>query len=60
MAALIHRYDNRNGPIITEKTGVLSLTYFNLIHFSRGEEYQAAVDGFETVYVVLWEGATSR
>jgi len=53
MPALIRRYDNRNGPIITKKTEVLPLTYLNLIHLSRGEEYQAAVDGFETVYVVL-------
>ena len=52
MPALIRRYENRNQPIITEKTGVLSLTYFNLIRLGRNEEYQAAVDGFETVYVV--------
>ena len=53
MPAFIRRYDNRNHPIVTERTGVLSLTYFNLVRLARGEEYREAVEGFETVYVVL-------
>lgn len=53
MPALIRRYDNRNRPIVTEKTGILSLTYFNLIRLGRGEEYRGTFEGFETVHVVL-------
>lgn len=53
MPALIRRYDNRNRPIVTEKTGVLSLTYFNLLRLARGEEYRGRIEGFEAVYVVL-------
>ncbi len=53
MPALVRRYDNRNQPIVTEKTGTLSLTYFNLVRLGRGEEYRAAAPGFEAVYVVL-------
>lgn len=53
MPALIRRYDNKNRPIITERTGILTLTYFNLVRLARGEQYQGAVEGFETVYVVL-------
>jgi 5-deoxy-glucuronate isomerase len=53
MPALIRRYDNENYPIVTEKTGVLSLTFFNLIRLARGQEFHAAAEGFETVSVVL-------
>lgn len=53
MPTLIRCYDNKNRPIITERTGTLSLTYFNVIRLARGEEYRGAVEGFETVYVVL-------
>ncbi len=53
MPALIRSYDNANQPIVTEKNGTLSLTYFNLVRLGRGEEYRAKVQGFETLYAVL-------
>jgi 5-deoxy-D-glucuronate isomerase len=53
MPALIRRCDHRNRLVITKKTEVFSLTYLNLIQLSRCEKYQAAVDEFATVYVVL-------
>jgi 5-deoxy-glucuronate isomerase len=53
MPALIRSYPNKNQPIITETNGTLHRTYFNLIRLGRGEEYQAKVSGFETLYVVL-------
>lgn len=53
MPDLIRRYDNKNQPIITSKTTILSSTYFNLVRLRKGEEYQAAVEGFETLYTVL-------
>ncbi len=53
MPTLIRHFDNKNQPIIAEKNGTLSLTYFNLIRLGRGEESRAKVEGFETVYVVL-------
>jgi 5-deoxy-glucuronate isomerase len=53
MPALIRSYANTNQPIIPDKTGTLSRTYFNLVRLARGEEYRAKVDGFETLYAVL-------
>ena len=53
MPALIRCSDNKNQPIVTEKNGTLSQTYFNLIRLARNEEYRGKVEGFETVYVVL-------
>ena len=53
MPALIRSYANNNQPIITEKNGTLSRTYFNLVRLARGEEYQAKVERFETLYAVL-------
>jgi 5-deoxy-glucuronate isomerase len=52
MPDLIRRYDNRNQPIITPKTTILSSTYFNLVRLQKGQEYQAKVEGFETLYAV--------
>lgn len=53
MPALIRSYANQNQPIITQKNGTLSRTYFNLVRLGRGEEYRAKVEGVETVYVVM-------
>jgi 5-deoxy-glucuronate isomerase len=53
MPDLIRRYDNKNQPIITPKTTILSSTYFNVVHLRKGEQYQATVEGFETLYTVL-------
>ena len=53
MPDLIRRYDNKNQPIILPKKGLLSLTYFNLVHLAKGQEYQVKVDGVETLYAVL-------
>jgi 5-deoxy-glucuronate isomerase len=53
MAHLIRQYDNKNQPIITPGKTILSLTYFNLVRLKKGEEYQAKVDGIETLYAVL-------
>jgi 5-deoxy-glucuronate isomerase len=52
MPDLIRRYDNKNQPIITPKTTILSSTYFNLVRLQKGQEYQAKVEGFETLYAV--------
>ena len=53
MPALIRSYANHNQPIITQKNGTLSRTYFNFVRLGRGEEYQAKVERFETLYVVM-------
>jgi 5-deoxy-glucuronate isomerase len=53
MPDLIRRYDNKNQPIITPKTTILSSTYFNLFHLNKGEEHEAMVEGLETLYAVL-------
>lgn len=53
MAQLIRKYENRNLPIIPGNTGILPLTYFNLLRLSEGETLDQRVEGFETVYVVL-------
>ena len=53
MPDLIRRYDNKNQPIITPKTTILASTYFNLVHLEKGQEYEAKVEGFETLYAVL-------
>ncbi len=53
MPDLIRRYDNKNKPIIVPKKGLMALTYFNLVHLQRGDEYQAKVEGCETLYAVL-------
>ena len=53
MPDLIRRYDNKNQPIITSGKTILALTYFNLVHLTKGQEYQAKVEGFETLYSVL-------
>ena len=53
MPDLIRQYDNKNQPIITPKTGILSSTYFNLVRLKKGEEHGAMIEGFETLYAVL-------
>ena len=53
MPELIRSYDNGNQPIVSPKTGTLSMTYFNLVRLKEGGEYQARVEGFETLYAVL-------
>lgn len=53
MTDLIKYYDNKNQPIITGESGILPLTYFNLIRLERGEELRKQVRNFESVYVVL-------
>jgi 5-deoxy-glucuronate isomerase len=53
MPALVRSYPNKNHPIIPDKSGTLSRTYFNLVRLGRGEEYQAKVAGFETFFAVL-------
>jgi 5-deoxy-glucuronate isomerase len=53
MPDLIHQYDNKNQPIITPKTGILSSTYFNLVRLKKGEEHEAMIEGFETLHAVL-------
>jgi len=53
MPDLIRAYDNKNQPIVTPKTGTLCMTYFNLVRLNCGQEYQATVEGFETLYAVL-------
>ncbi len=53
MPDLIRSYDNKNQPIILPKKGLLSLSYFNLVHLAKGQEYQVKVDGVETLYAVL-------
>ena len=53
MPALIRNSANQNQPIITQKNGTLSRTYFNLVRLGRGEEYRTKVAGVETVYVVM-------
>ncbi len=53
MPELIRQFDNRNQPIITQKIGTLSSTYFNLVRLGKGEEYRAKVEGIETLYAVL-------
>ena len=53
MPDLIRRYDNKNQPIITPETTILSSTYFNLVRLKKGEEHEAMIEGFETLYAVL-------
>jgi 5-deoxy-glucuronate isomerase len=53
MPDLIRQYDNKNQPIITPKTTILSSLYFNLVHLKKGEEYRAKIEGSETLYAVL-------
>ena len=53
MPDLIRQYDNKNQPIITPATTILSSTYFNLVRLKKGEEYEAMIEGFETLYAVL-------
>jgi 5-deoxy-glucuronate isomerase len=53
MPDLIRQYDNKNQPIITPRTGILSSTYFNLVRLKKREEYEATMEGFETLYAVL-------
>jgi len=53
MSELIKYYNNKNQPIVTGKTGILTLTYFNLIRLKSGEELEKQVKDFESVYVVL-------
>ena len=53
MPDLIRRYDNKNQPIITPATTILSSTYFNLVRLKKGEEHEAMIERFETLYAVL-------
>ncbi|MFB3817248.1 MAG: 5-deoxy-glucuronate isomerase [Candidatus Methylomirabilales bacterium] len=53
MPDLIRRYDNKNHPIVTPRSGVLNSTYFNLVRLREGEAYQATLDGLESLYAVL-------
>jgi 5-deoxy-glucuronate isomerase len=53
MPDLIRRFDNKNQPIIAPGKGILTRTYFNLIHLKAGEEYRAKLDGIEALYAVL-------
>jgi len=52
MADLVRKTDNKNQPILDPQTGLLKLTYFNLLRLAPGEEYRARVEGIETLYVV--------
>jgi len=52
VAEIIRAHDNNNLPII-DGTGLLGLTYFNVLRLHAEEETTLAVPGFETVYVVL-------
>jgi 5-deoxy-glucuronate isomerase len=53
MSKFIKHYNNKNQSIITGKTGILPLTYFNLIRLENSEELEKQVKDFESVYVVL-------
>ncbi|MCF3649359.1 5-deoxy-glucuronate isomerase [Synoicihabitans lomoniglobus] len=53
MPRLIRAHANHNQPIITSASGVLALSYFNLIRLHAGESHAFAVPGCETVCVVL-------
>ena len=53
MPDLIRQYDNKNQPIITPETAILSSTYFNLLRLKKGEEHGTKIEGFETLYAVL-------
>ena len=53
MPDLIRQYNNKNQPIITPATTILSSTYFNLVRLKKGEEHEAMIEGFETLYAVL-------
>jgi 5-deoxy-glucuronate isomerase len=53
MPDLIRQYDNKNQPIITPATTILSSTFFNLVRLKKGEEHEAMIEGFETLYAVL-------
>ena len=53
MPGFVRQHDNKNHPIITPTTQPLSSTYFNLVRLKKGEEYQAKVEGCETLYAVF-------
>lgn len=53
MPELVRCYDNQNKPIVEGRRGLLLLTYFNLLRFGRGDNYEQQVKGFETLFVVL-------
>lgn len=53
MPDLIRCYDNNNQPIVDDSSDVLSLTYFNILHLSKGQTHHQQLRQFETVYVVL-------
>jgi 5-deoxy-glucuronate isomerase len=53
MPDLIRCYDNQNQPIVDERSGVLSLCYFNIVHLPNGQRYRQQLRQFETVYVVM-------
>ena len=50
---MIPFYENKNQPIVGVNDFILPNTYFNLIKLPVNEERNIALDGYETVFVVL-------
>ena len=53
MPDLIRGYDNQNQSIVDERSDLLSLSYFNMLHLSKGQSYRQQIRQFETVFVVM-------
>lgn len=53
MPQLLRAADNRNQPLVTPGTGVLTLSYFNLLRLDTGQAVTLEVPGCETLCVVL-------
>jgi 5-deoxy-glucuronate isomerase len=53
MPKLIRAGDNRNAPLVTPGTDVLTLSYFNLVRLDAGQAVTLEVPGCETLAVVL-------
>jgi 5-deoxy-glucuronate isomerase len=53
MNDLIRAFNNKNKSIVTEENELLDLTYFNILKLDKGETFDTALAGFESVYVVL-------
>ena len=49
----VRSYQNANRPIVDAGDKLAENLYFNLLRLSAGQRSQAALEGFESVYVVL-------
>lgn len=44
-------HDNQNRPIVDVDHPIVPLTYFNIVHLTRGQDFTYAVPGYETCIV---------